>query len=50
MTKESEMRLFDEWSECRDRTRYIELTLQLFPQVDRAKAEAMADELGYPAA
>ena len=47
MTKESEKKLFTEWSLCRDRDRYIELTLRLFPQVDRARAEEMADELGY---
>ena len=49
MTNESEMKLFDEWSECQERNRYIELTMQLFPDVDRKKAEAMADELGYHA-
>lgn len=47
MTNESEMNLFDRWSETRDRAEYIKLTMQLFPEVDEKKANEMADELEY---
>ncbi len=37
--------LFDRWSDTVDREEYIQLTMQLFPKVSKARAEAMADEL-----
>lgn len=43
--KRVEQELFDRWSDTVDREEYIQLTMQLFPKVSKARAEAMADEL-----
>ena len=43
--KRVEQELFDRWSDTVDREEYIQLTMQLFPKVSKARAEEMADEL-----
>lgn len=43
--KRVEQELFHRWSDTVDREEYIQLTMQLFPKVSKARAEAMADEL-----
>ena len=45
MTKESNLELFDKWTETKDRATYIELGEKLFPgEMTRQEWEKQADE------
>lgn len=39
MTSESEMKLFDKWTETKDKEEYVTLGLQLFPEATRQELE-----------
>ncbi len=45
--KERQMELFNRWSDTREREEFIRMTMMIFPDIDKGKAEMWADKLGY---